>query len=532
MNDYKKSSVEEIERLPSSSDNAIQLIVNNETVLLPTPSEDPRDPLNLPTWRKWAILIIVSAFSCSAVVLASGLGPIFPMIARDYPGQEQRANDLLTYPTLFMGIGNILSLPITNVIGRRSVFLASIVLLIAGGLWCSYSKSLESHIAGRNIMSLAAGQSEALAPLIVQEIHFLHERGRKLGWFIFIQNFTVGIFFFSETYMVTSWGWRWWYGFFIIFNAVVLIVAIPLVTETLYIRPDQAASGGLTTDIADDGLTRITTTRGNTLRPDIHGHRTWRNDLKLFTKGSSWSTIPSFYLDFVKGLCHPLLFWILMLNGAYLGLYIFQASTFATILLSPPYSMTFNNLGYVQGAQILMCILFLPVLGYGSDFVIKTMSRRNNGAYKPEYRLFLLIIPTVATVICAIIYGQAAQYPTQWTRLDIAIPYNVIFFGFLGANIVGITYGIDSFPIKAAPVLVVICAGRGIISFGLSYAVLPAITAKGYDGTMNILGGLAAGLSILAVPVYVFGPQMRALGTRYYGFGESKDSHNGETHAV
>jgi hypothetical protein len=58
------------------------------------------DPLNLPTWRKWVILVIVSMYGMAAVVLASGLGPIYPAVEASYPGQEKKTNDLLTYPTL------------------------------------------------------------------------------------------------------------------------------------------------------------------------------------------------------------------------------------------------------------------------------------------------------------------------------------------------------------------------------------------------------------------------------------------------
>lgn len=96
------------------------------------------------------------------------MGPIFSMILAYYPGQELRANDLMTYPTLFMGIGNLLTMPLALTIGRRPIFLGSMLIMIAGGIWCACSKSLESHIAGRAVMSLAAGQSEALAPMIVQ----------------------------------------------------------------------------------------------------------------------------------------------------------------------------------------------------------------------------------------------------------------------------------------------------------------------------------------------------------------------------
>jgi MFS family permease len=110
-----------------------------------------------------------------------------------------------------MGIGNLLAMPFALTIGRRPVFLLTCLIMIAGGIWCQVSKDLTSHIAGRAVMALAAGQSEALAPLIVQEVYFLHERARQLSWFIFIENTTVAVMFIASTYMTTAWGWRWWY---------------------------------------------------------------------------------------------------------------------------------------------------------------------------------------------------------------------------------------------------------------------------------------------------------------------------------
>lgn len=87
-----------------------------------------------------------------------------------------------------MGIGNLISMPLCVAIGRRPVFLGTLVLCVASSIWCANAKSLNSHIAGRDIFSLAAGQSEALAPMIVQEIFFLHERGRAIAWFVGIEN--------------------------------------------------------------------------------------------------------------------------------------------------------------------------------------------------------------------------------------------------------------------------------------------------------------------------------------------------------
>jgi len=86
----------------------------------------------------------------------------------------------------------------------------------------------------------------------------------------------------------------------------------------------------------------------------------------------------------------------------------------------------------------------------------------------------------------------------------------------LGANIVGLTYAIDSFPLVAGPLLVLICAGRGIISFGLSYATLPATQTLGYDWTMNVFAIITGVLSALGIPCYFYGRKIRKLGQKWF----------------
>jgi hypothetical protein len=433
------------------------------------------------------------------------MGSIFSIVEASYPGQEAKANGLMTYPTLFMGIGNLISMPWAFTIGRRPIFLASILLLLAGGVWCQCSTSLDSHIAGRIIMSLAAGQSEALAPLIIQEIHFVHERGRKIGWFIFVQNVAAGVFFVISTYMVSAWGWRWWYGFFTIMNAVIFVFALVFVTESRFERTEAQMRGE-----ALIPKTVVETAGGEQYKP-----RCWRDDLELFVSNPRLSDIPTFYKHIFQGLFIPTTLWLLLLNGANLGTYVFEASTFSSILMAPPYSFSFNALGYVQAGQIICCLVFLPLLGYGSDMVIRAFSRRNNGIYKPEYRLPVIAIPAIVGVICGIIYGQAGAHPESWSVASIVIGYNASYFAFLGANIVGITYAVDSFPFRAAPFLVVICAGRGFISFGLSYANLPAISTLGYDGTMIVEEVICVVLALLAIPMFFFGPRVRGYVQRW-----------------
>lgn len=95
------------------------------------------------------------------------MGPIFTNVMASY-NNDPRASDLMIYPTLFMGIGNLISMLVAMAVGPRPVFLCSALFLVVGSVWCAGSKSLGSHIAGRDILSMAAGQSEALCPLMIQ----------------------------------------------------------------------------------------------------------------------------------------------------------------------------------------------------------------------------------------------------------------------------------------------------------------------------------------------------------------------------
>ena len=102
---------------------------------------------------------------------ASGLGGLLVFFIPTYVAEGKTYADitaLMTYPSLFMGLSNFVSMPIALAIGRRPVFLFSNVLLVASCILCATNQSYEWHLGARCVLGLAAGQSEALCPLIVQ----------------------------------------------------------------------------------------------------------------------------------------------------------------------------------------------------------------------------------------------------------------------------------------------------------------------------------------------------------------------------
>jgi MFS family permease len=124
----------------------------------------------MPTWRKWVFAVILSIFSCTGLQVVSGAGSLISFFLMDYieagKGYQDIVN-LITIPTLSMGLGNFIFVPISLAIGRRPVYLFSGALLFLASVIAANNTSYEYHLAARIVIGFAAGQSEALVPLML-----------------------------------------------------------------------------------------------------------------------------------------------------------------------------------------------------------------------------------------------------------------------------------------------------------------------------------------------------------------------------
>jgi MFS family permease len=75
---------------------------------------------------------------------------------------------LLLLLTLPRGIGNLIGMPLAIAVGRRLVLLVATAVMVVGAILCAFATNFEWHLGARMIIGLAAGQSEALVPMITQ----------------------------------------------------------------------------------------------------------------------------------------------------------------------------------------------------------------------------------------------------------------------------------------------------------------------------------------------------------------------------
>lgn len=103
--------------------------------------------------------------------MVSGFGGLLGFYIPTYTAHGADYADitaLMTYPSMFMGVGCLTCTPLALTIGRRPVYLGSLVVLILGAVLAAQATDYHWHLGARMVLGFAAGQSEALVPMMIQ----------------------------------------------------------------------------------------------------------------------------------------------------------------------------------------------------------------------------------------------------------------------------------------------------------------------------------------------------------------------------
>lgn len=523
----------------TSSDNSMEssqvvgttnLFENGQIRLIPMPSPDPKDPLNLPNWRKWtaiAVICFFGALALSAEIVVSALLPIFIL---EYAGVDPRTiNDLdlsssggaaavsplavlppgvpppdiehvamlATIPLISNGIASYFMVPLSIAIGRRPVILFAGICAWAGGLWAGMSTSLNSHLAARAVQALGAGAVEALIPLIIQDMVFIHQRNRAMSAIVSSQGiFIVGMGA-ASPYIASNFTWRWIYYITSGFGVLAWLLLIGFLPETRWTRSKQALAGQ-----------KIYPMPLGANRPDIDstlGTRSWRTYLGFGQNGYEWRNAGRSMLETLRSTYFPAVVWAVLANSSFLiaNQAAVQLGSFA--LLAQGWQFQYVGLSVVPfvAATVLVYIFGGPV----ADMVANSVARMNRGSREPEHHLLNLIFPFTCGVAGCFIFGYAGQVNLHWAVL--LTGSFLIIFGFLTVMTVLNVFVVESYPMWAGPVLVNVSSLRIIISFFLASRATTWVAEKGMLNTFAIYAEAMVVLS-LGIPLFYFlGKKMR-----------------------
>lgn len=517
---YKPAVVKKVETLGSVRHRHEH---TNEIILVPTPSNDPNDPLNWSQGFKYytAFVICLAMFMCN--FLAAGPTIAIVQTAEDFvPSAKQGGQAALvaaiskvayffTSTALLQGTGNLIWMPLVNKYGRRPVYLISYLVYFVCAIWAAFTHSYGSFLASRIVMGFGAGAAETMAPLSIADVFFLHERGKIMAMYsaALVSGVSGGIVI--AGLITIKHTWRTIYYVAIALVGATLLLAYFTFPETSYRRNIELDADGhpvitahhldVKSDEKSNDLTHIETSSAS-----IPKKQNYLQRLKIF---SGVYTEESFWRLFVRPfalILLPPILWCSLVQSVTIGFIVAVTSNVASA-----YSTAYNFLPYQTGlcffAAIIGALIGVFCGGHLSDMVADFFTKRNGGIREPEMRLPAITISLITTPLALLLYGVGIQNHLHWMCPTVGLA--LLNFSIVQATNVALVYVIDGYRPVAGEVTLTTMAFKSAFGFLLSFYTNPWIEISGYLDAFGAMAGISAFILILWIPLYIWGKQIR-----------------------
>ncbi|KAH8587359.1 major facilitator superfamily domain-containing protein [Bisporella sp. PMI_857] len=470
-----------------------------------------------PRWKKHTTLFLVSAYSFLANSSLLGASVYVNHLAHVFSKTPNETSRLVTYPNLLFGFGSLIFVPMYHRLGRRPVMLMSIIVYAVGLLGCALASSYEGLLAFRIVHAFGSSVCEALPAQVVNDVFFLHERGKALGWYTFA--IATGALGALPAGYVLSGGRSYKVFFWIEFSVAVALFlgAFFLFEETMFFRQKDGTES-LSTETNESGSkvenVQLEFKESNEDRAiDLltPRRRSWAQQLKVIDKDRIDHESPVIMMvvrSFTYYLVPPV-FWVCSTYGMVIGLAgLVFTSTFPVIVASPPYNWPIENTGLVSLAALVGYFAAAGPFSTIPDRFSAYLTRRNNGIREAEFRLWCLVPVFFVSPASLILYGYAAERLMHWTALMAAI--GMFQFGAFFYLTYTLAYALDSYESNIPEMLIAMNVGKQAISFGFGFEAVQWILNLGY---IRVVAGIFCGVLVinnLAVLGFLgFGKPMR-----------------------
>nr|GAT54834.1 MFS general substrate transporter [Mycena chlorophos] len=460
----------------------LKLSRDGTKILWPQPTDDPNDPQNWSDWRKSYLLIIITL---AAIVpdFDSGIGiaGIFQLAAQ-YNTTTDVINNLTSNWSIFLlGWGGLIAVMIIRRLGRLPVLFWSQLLAFGFLIGCTFAPNLKTFTAMRCLTAFFGTAPQVTGLYVVTDLYPFHLQARMLNFWTmgFIISPFISPFLFG--FLVARTSWRWAYGIGSIYGAIVVLLIIFFMEETMYdrtIRPiPPRPSTGLRYRI--ETLIGITGVRMQKYRV-------------------SWAQAIISPLNVVW---RPHILGVLLFEALLFGFGIGINVTNAVFLGSPPplgFAWSEFAIAGGYGTPIVSVILGELVGRYLNDYIMNAAIRRNNGVFEAESRLWACYLAVPLYIVGFVTLGAAFQNKLSpgavvmgWGIAEMAIMINTVAV---------YAYCNDAFPRHQGEVSALINLARTLGGFAVAYFQVPWALKNGALQVFGVEAAIVTGLFLLVVP--------------------------------
>ncbi|KAF4506693.1 hypothetical protein G6O67_006749 [Ophiocordyceps sinensis] len=487
----------------------------NKLTLVPTPTDDPRDPLAWPMWRKCLNFGLLSA---TTMALFTGLSIQHIFWAPMRKDLNVTYDDLTRARAAQLGseaIACVIFIPFAKKYGRRPVYIASTFTFTWASWWSAYMKTVPELFLSNIFKGIAAAVNETAVQMSVRDMFFVNQRGSANAVYLAALKFGTSLSPIAAGAQAAKTGWR---SSYVTLSAVMTVVTLLFAAtfeETKFIpraqgnAAEKSRRGGARLQTGDG----VDSTRGETVAPPPERVR-WPRDMSLqfltTTDESIWRTM-----------WNPIHVWWMphilaasFIYGSSLALIIILSSMKSIIFPAPPYSFNPGQLGLLQLAPFVGSCLGIFYGGYLVDRLIVWLARRNQGLYEPEMRLYMMPLPAMVMAGGLAMFGITAGRGMHWIYPCIGSAMTSFGFGALGDMV--LTCVIDAYPNMVSLAFVAIAFFRNTLSMIGTFGLGPWRGSMSVESMFIIVAVASLVINLFALPLVIWGKKARTVTAARY----------------
>ena len=381
----------------------------------------------------------MSMFAAVANIASAAIAPALPLLEYQIlpPRPFSELTHLIAVNVLMIGLSNIFWVPLANIFGRRVVLIIAMLLLTLTSMWCGLAPTFNNLLAARVVQGIGIGPADTIAPDIVGEIFFVHQRGRAMAFYtLFLGggSFIGGI---VGAYIAADLGYRYIFWISTALSAFVLLCEIFLVPETLFDRQSHLMQEDQQHGSFSDEKASVETVERSIPTHSYKSTFTFADSLKL---GVYRGHVLQKFLGPWRALLFPGTWMVMLHYGGLLGGIVTMSTVAPMFLAAPPYlwgsSVGLINFGAFIGNALGGIVTYVVV-----DRLTKRAARKDShGLAEPEARLPGMFPALFLATTGIWMFGFCAAHPSPKAWAGLAVGFGMTAFGIVQIPSVGFNY--------------------------------------------------------------------------------------------
>lgn len=409
---------------------AVQLS-SDKVILHPVPTRDPNDPLNWSTWRKTVNLSLAMLY-----VLMTFVQPDIGFTAWNaYETELGLTVPVLNGGTAFgyagLGLGSFVFIPLMHKYGRRPLYIFSTALQLAATVWLARTHNQTDMWLSNLLAGLGGATCETIVQVTISDLFFIHQHAAMNAFYILFTQIGAYLGPVAAGFVVENMHWRWIFYFCVIFFGVLLVLVVFFYEESKFViareeqeQEDHDLAVKVKQEHMDDPEHKMDLAAADhhefldrtQSRSYINYNipiKSYRERMALITP-SEGSIFRGMLEPFVTLFTFPAVAYTALSFGTVLAMFAILTTVQATYMFSPPYNFTAIGVGLMNIAPFVGSIPGVVIGGWLNDKSIIWLSRRNNGIYEPEMRLWLALPFAIIGPAGVLMLGVGLAYVSSY----------------------------------------------------------------------------------------------------------------------